>query len=255
MRTRLATVATVVAAMAGSSAAQSIGEPIELDGLIEPKTRVIVSAAIEGVVETVLVDRGDVVKVGQILATLEASVEKEALEVARLRATAAGTLPALSVIVFSESDTVGHHYWRDHDPQSPRHTASASESRRSAIARVYEALDQACGELRSAFGEDALCVVLSDHGMGGASRTVVHLNRFLAERGFWHDGGCWRAIASPAPPETPRCGCYRPGSRRRFFAGRVRPPAVSRAARASAASTGGAPVPSVRKPIPSPVCG
>jgi hypothetical protein len=79
---------------------------------------------------------------------------------------------------------VGHHYWRDHDPDSPRHDPAASPRRRGAIGDVYAALDTACGRVRAAYGEDALCLVVSDHGMGGASDCIVHLNRYLAEQGF-----------------------------------------------------------------------
>ncbi|MBW2417810.1 MAG: alkaline phosphatase family protein [Deltaproteobacteria bacterium] len=103
---------------------------------------------------------------------------------ARLRERWDGERPDLMLVVFSESDTVGHHYWRDHDPGSPRHDPAASAERRGAVAAVYEALDSACGELREAYGEDAMCVVLSDHGMGGASKRVVHLNRYLAQCGL-----------------------------------------------------------------------
>ncbi|MFP6639021.1 MAG: alkaline phosphatase family protein, partial [Myxococcota bacterium] len=92
--------------------------------------------------------------------------------------------PELAIVVFSESDTVGHHYWRDHDPASPRHDPGASVYRRSAVRNVYEALDRSCGQIRDAFGPDALCVVLSDHGMGGASDHIVHMNAFLAEAGL-----------------------------------------------------------------------
>jgi predicted AlkP superfamily phosphohydrolase/phosphomutase len=90
----------------------------------------------------------------------------------------------LAVVVFAESDTAAHHYWRDHDPDSPRHDPRASAERRNALTRVYERLDAACGELRRAFGEDALCVVVSDHGSGGAARRVIHLNRRLADAGL-----------------------------------------------------------------------
>jgi predicted AlkP superfamily phosphohydrolase/phosphomutase len=100
------------------------------------------------------------------------------------RLRAGGRHVDLAVIVFSESDTVAHHFWRDHDPRSPRHEASASAARRGAVASVYERLDAACGALRRAFGEEALCVVVSDHGAGGAARRVVHLNRRLAECGL-----------------------------------------------------------------------
>ncbi len=108
-----------------------------------------------------------------------------ALEALRLlREQNGGERPDLMVVVFSESDTVGHHYWRDHDAGSPRHDPRADPRRRGAIEAVYERLDRACGEIREAFGDDALCAVVSDHGMGGAARFVVHLNRHLADCGL-----------------------------------------------------------------------
>ncbi len=99
-----------------------------------------------------------------------------------------GAVPALTLIVFSESDTAGHHYFRDHDPTSPRHDAAASPARKDALAAIYRRLDAACGEIARAIevaaGEPVDLVVLSDHGMGTASDKVVHLNRFLEERGL-----------------------------------------------------------------------
>jgi predicted AlkP superfamily phosphohydrolase/phosphomutase len=100
-----------------------------------------------------------------------------------------GRRPDLAVVVFAESDTVAHHYWRDHDPRSPRHDPAASAQRRGAVAAVYERLDAACGALRAAFGDDALCAVVSDHGSGGAARRVVHLNQRLADCGLLVRGG------------------------------------------------------------------
>jgi predicted AlkP superfamily phosphohydrolase/phosphomutase len=97
---------------------------------------------------------------------------------------AQGARPDLVVVVYSESDTVAHHFWRDHDPGSPRHDPTASETRRGAVAAVYARLDAACAELRAAVGEDAPCVVLSDHGSGGSARRVVHLGRRLADAGL-----------------------------------------------------------------------
>jgi predicted AlkP superfamily phosphohydrolase/phosphomutase len=97
---------------------------------------------------------------------------------------AAGRAPELVCVVFSESDTVAHHFWRDHDPASPRHDPRASAQRRGAVAAVYEALDAACGALRAAMGAEAAVFVVSDHGAGGAARRVVHLNRRLEEAGL-----------------------------------------------------------------------
>jgi len=122
------------------------------------------------------------------VATLLARIERKTgfalASLAALRERAGGRRPDLACVVFSESDTVGHHYWRDHDPSSPRHDPRAGPERRSAVERVYARLDEACGQLRRAFGEDALCIVVSDHGMGGASDKVVHLNRHLADCGL-----------------------------------------------------------------------
>ena len=63
-------------------------DPNELDCLIEPREKVVLAAPVIGVVESVLVDRGDRVEPGQVLATLEASVERATVEAARARAFA-----------------------------------------------------------------------------------------------------------------------------------------------------------------------
>ena len=122
------------------------------------------------------------------VATLLERIERKtafALEsLAQLRAADGGRRPELMTVVFSESDTVCHHFWRDHDPASPRHDPAASSVRRGAVGAVYEKLDAACGEIRAAYGHDAACLVVSDHGSGGAARRVVHLGRRLAEVGL-----------------------------------------------------------------------
>lgn len=48
----------------------------EVDCLIQPYVTVTVSTATEGVIETMTVDRGDLVKQGQVLATLQSDVER-----------------------------------------------------------------------------------------------------------------------------------------------------------------------------------
>ena len=59
----------------------------ELECLIEPYVVVNIGSAVSGLLDTVPVDRGDLVKKGQILATLESSVETAAVEAFRARAT------------------------------------------------------------------------------------------------------------------------------------------------------------------------
>ena len=119
-----------------------------------------------------------------LLARIERKTEFALAALDEMKREAGGRRPELVTVVFSESDTVGHHYWRDHDPRSPRRDPCASDARRNAIADIYGALDRACGRLRDAYGNDALCSVVSDHGMGGASDCIVHLNRYLAEEGL-----------------------------------------------------------------------
>jgi RND family efflux transporter MFP subunit len=58
----------------------------EFDGVIEPYMVVKVGSGVYGILETVDVDRGDFVKKGQVLATLQSGVEKATMEAARARA-------------------------------------------------------------------------------------------------------------------------------------------------------------------------
>jgi RND family efflux transporter MFP subunit len=61
-------------------------EAAEFDGVIEPFRVVKVGSSVYGILETVTVDRGDFVKKGQVLATLQSGVEKATMEAARERA-------------------------------------------------------------------------------------------------------------------------------------------------------------------------
>jgi multidrug efflux pump subunit AcrA (membrane-fusion protein) len=85
MRHALAPMVAIIlaAGLVGRAAAQTPGE---IDCLIEPHVVVTVSTATEGVVESVTVDRGDLVKEGQVLVTLRSEVEKASVAVARARA-------------------------------------------------------------------------------------------------------------------------------------------------------------------------
>jgi membrane fusion protein, heavy metal efflux system len=61
-----------------------------LDCMIQPSQIVPVGTAVPGVVESISVERGDVVKRGQVLVQLRAGVERASLAVARERATQMG---------------------------------------------------------------------------------------------------------------------------------------------------------------------
>ena len=62
------------------------------DGLIEPFLVVEVGSEVPGVLDSVKVDRGDMVKAGQVVATLRSQVERANLELARVRAQMESTV-------------------------------------------------------------------------------------------------------------------------------------------------------------------
>lgn len=59
--------------------------PLEFDCLLEPRREVVLSAPVIGVVSQVLVERGDAVEEGQLVATLESAVEEATVAMARAR--------------------------------------------------------------------------------------------------------------------------------------------------------------------------
>ncbi len=63
-----------------------VAQAAELDCLIEPSVIVNVSSPVDGLVDRVAVDRGDLVKEGQVLASLESSVQRAMLAIAKARA-------------------------------------------------------------------------------------------------------------------------------------------------------------------------
>jgi RND family efflux transporter MFP subunit len=83
--------ARLVAALAVALRAAT-GIAGEFDCMIEPRKTVEVRAASEGLIERVWVDRGDMVKAGQVLVTLDSAVEKAALDAARYRTTMEGKI-------------------------------------------------------------------------------------------------------------------------------------------------------------------
>jgi len=84
----------MAAAAALNSQVSMAADPVELDGLIEPYLIVKVGSSVPGILETVKVDRGALVKKGQVLASLQSKVERANMELARARAEMKSTLAA-----------------------------------------------------------------------------------------------------------------------------------------------------------------
>ena len=69
-------------------------ESVVLDGLIEPSLVVNVGSSVPGILKTVDAERGDMIKKGQVLATLESGVERATMELAHARAEMEQTIRA-----------------------------------------------------------------------------------------------------------------------------------------------------------------
>jgi predicted AlkP superfamily phosphohydrolase/phosphomutase len=87
------------------------------------------------------------------------------------------------MILFGESDMLGHQLWKYADPNSPLFTTQPAGFR-DGLLRVYEELDRQAAELLALLPADTTVLVMSDHGFGGVSDWVIYPNCWLAERGF-----------------------------------------------------------------------
>jgi RND family efflux transporter MFP subunit len=85
MNTSRATMAGLVMGLLTASG-PAPAQAAELDCLMQPRETVTVSAPVEGVLDRVMVDRGEVVRAGAALAVLESSLERSAVAIARARA-------------------------------------------------------------------------------------------------------------------------------------------------------------------------
>ncbi|MCI0527213.1 MAG: alkaline phosphatase family protein, partial [Nitrospira sp.] len=88
------------------------------------------------------------------------------------------------MILFGESDLIGHHYWKYHDPKSPLHDPHEFPECARAVLTVYQTLDRIIGELTALVSEDTVMILMSDHGFGGAGDKVIYLNRWLESVGL-----------------------------------------------------------------------
>jgi len=86
------------------------------------------------------------------------------------------------MILFGESDGTGHHFWKYCDPESPLYTDEPKV--RDAIFQVYKELDDQIAEFKKRLPEDATLLMMSDHGFGGVSNSVLFPNCWLREQGL-----------------------------------------------------------------------
>jgi cobalt-zinc-cadmium efflux system membrane fusion protein len=102
--TRLFTRAVMMAALACSGIQGHAGQPLVC--LIEPSQSAEVGSSVTGIIDNFPVERGDVVKKGQVIAVLRDDVEAAALNVAKIRSQAdADVKAALAALQFAQQNT------------------------------------------------------------------------------------------------------------------------------------------------------
>ncbi|MFF4529117.1 alkaline phosphatase family protein [Streptomyces sp. NPDC001407] len=98
------------------------------------------------------------------------------------------------MVVLTEADRVGHHYWHYGDPGHPGHRPAPEGSGWDvAMPRIYQAIDHAVGELLELVDEDTSVVLVSDHGLG-TGRHGLSVHTLLEEAG----------LLATAPGEEPQ---------------------------------------------------
>ena len=84
---------------------------------------------------------------------------------------------------FGHIDQVSHMMWAPMDLTHPAHDAAKDAAYADVVARLYVQADSIVGATMERLDDDALLIVMSDHGFTSWKR-AVNLNTFLRERGY-----------------------------------------------------------------------
>lgn len=89
------------------------------------------------------------------------------------------------MVVFRATDYAQHWFWKHMDPDHPQR-APGDEAFADAILRVYRRMDEMLGAYLDELDDDVVFALMSDHGAGPASNTIVYLNTWLRDLGLLH---------------------------------------------------------------------
>ncbi|MGC9334691.1 MAG: alkaline phosphatase family protein [Anaerolineae bacterium] len=89
----------------------------------------------------------------------------------------------LFIYVFETTDNLQHEVWHLLDETHPRHDPQVAARVMPDILDYYETVDRLLGEMMQQVPDDALILVLSDHGFGPFHK-FFHINNWLVELGL-----------------------------------------------------------------------
>ncbi len=106
-----------------------------------------------------------------------------------------------TMLVYTATDQVQHHFWHYMDPRHDKFDAKGAERYRHAIRDVYVHIDRLIGSLMDQVDDQTIVIIMSDHGFGPTTNVRIRLNQALAHRGllsFAGERGGKRAFRSLA---------------------------------------------------------
>ncbi len=89
----------------------------------------------------------------------------------------------LYVQIFYFTDRIGHIFWRHMDPGHPLHNPEEAARMAPYMLKAYQRMDDLVGKARKLAGDDAVFMVLSDHGFS-SFRRGLNTNTWLVRNGF-----------------------------------------------------------------------
>ncbi|HEV8131721.1 MAG TPA: alkaline phosphatase family protein [Acidobacteriota bacterium] len=85
--------------------------------------------------------------------------------------------------VFTATDSASHMFYRLMDPLHPRYEPELAAKFGDAVKRIYQRMDSILGNIQRAAGQDAILIVVSDHGFH-TWRKEFNTNTWLVRSGF-----------------------------------------------------------------------
>jgi predicted AlkP superfamily phosphohydrolase/phosphomutase len=106
-----------------------------------------------------------------------------------------------TMLVYTATDQVQHHFWHYMDPSHDKYDAQGAERYKNAIRDVYIHVDQQIDSVLKTMGEDTVVIIMSDHGFGPTSNVRLRLNQALEAEGllaFQREGSSGRKFRALA---------------------------------------------------------
>ncbi|MGQ9681293.1 MAG: alkaline phosphatase family protein [Anaerolineae bacterium] len=94
-----------------------------------------------------------------------------------------------AMVHFAGIDRLQHELWHLLDPSHPAHRPSESAAYRERALSFFSRVDASVAALMRAMGDDAIVIVMSDHGFGPIYR-FVNMNTWLMARGYLRLRNC-----------------------------------------------------------------